>query len=196
MLTEHEDMSKRIHLIGDCLKVVIIRHAEVDFCWSKRCTSDMFDSDCRGYDSALIIGSMYKIPLIGYQRIYISELSRSRDTAEILFPDRDYLVSGLINEVPLKSSFDTEKKMPLWFWNTSGRIQWFMNSDRQIEGHRKTVERARQFVAMISKENTDCAVVTHGFFMHTLLREIKKAGFRTNKSSAVYKNGEYVIAEK
>jgi hypothetical protein len=49
---------------------------------------------------------------------------------------------------------------------------------------------------MISKENTDCAVVTHGFFMHTLLREIKKAGFRTNKSSAAYKNGEYVIAEK
>ena len=178
------------------MKVVIIRHAEVDFCWSKRCTSNMFDSDCRGYDSASIIGSMYKIPVIGYQRIYISELSRSRDTAEILFPNCDYIVSELINEVPLKSSFDTAKKMPLWFWNTSGRIQWFMNSDRQIEGHSKTRERARQFVAMISNENTDCAVVTHGFFMHTLLREIKKAGFRTSKSSAAYKNGEYVIAEK
>lgn len=178
------------------MKVVIIRHAEMDFCWSKRCTSNMFDSDCRGYDSASIIGSMYKIPVIGYQRIYISELSRSRDTAEILFPNCDYIVSKLINEVPLKSSFDTAKKMPLWFWNTSGRIQWFMNSDRQIEGHSKTVERARQFVAMISDEDADCAVVTHGFFMHTLLREIKKTGFRTNKSSATYKNGEYVIAEK
>ena len=97
------------------MKVVIIRHAEVDFCWSKRCTSNMFDSDCRGYDSASIIGSMYKIPVIGYQRIYISELSRSRDTAEILFPNCDYIVSELINEVPLKSSFDTAKKMPLWF---------------------------------------------------------------------------------
>ena len=174
------------------MKVVIIRHAEMDFCWSKRCTSNMFDSDCRGYDSASIIGSMYKIPVIGYQRIYI----RSRDTAEILFPNCDYIVSKLINEVPLKSSFDTAKKMPLWFWNTSGRIQWFMNSDRQIEGHSKTVERARQFVAMISDEDADCAVVTHGFFMHTLLRGIKKAGFRTNKSSATYKNGEYVIVEK
>ncbi len=57
------------------------------------------------------------------------------------------------------------------------------------------MERARKFVAMISEENTDCAVVTHGFFMHTLLREIKKAGYRTDKSSAAYKNGEYVIAE-
>lgn len=178
------------------MKVVIIRHAEVDLCWNRQSTSEVFDADCRRYDSASIKELMYKIPLIEYQRIYISELSRSRDTAEILFPNCDYIVSKLINEVPLKSSFDTAKKMPLWFWNTSGRIQWFMNSDRQIEGHSKTVERARQFVAMISDEDADCAVVTHGFFMHTLLREIKKAGFRTNKSSATYKNGEYVIVEK
>ncbi len=178
------------------MKAVIIRHAEVDFKWSRRCSSNVFDSDCSGYDSAMIKGESYRVPMIGYQRIYISELSRSRDTAKILFPDRDYLVTALINEVPLRSSFDTKKKMPLWLWNSSGRLQWFMNSARQIEGRNKTRERARQFVTMISNEDTDCAVVTHGFFMHILLREIKKAGFKTNKSSAAYRNGEYVIAEK
>ena len=83
-----------------------------------------------------------------------------------------------------------------WFWNIFGRFQWFMNSSRQIEGSNKTMERARRFATMIGNENTDCAVVTHGFFMHTLLHEIKKAGFRTNKSSAEYKNEEYVIVEK
>ncbi len=178
------------------MKIVIIRHAKVDFDWNGKSTSDMFDSDCIGYDGASIKEIKYKIPLIEYRRIYISELSRSRETAEILFPDRDYIVSGLINEVPLRSSFDTKKKMPLWLWNSSGRLQWFMNSARQIEGRNKTRERARQFVTMISNEDTDCAVVTHGFFMHILLREIKKAGFKTNKSSAAYRNGEYVIAEK
>ena len=178
------------------MKVVIIRHAEVDLSWNRRGTSDMFDSDCRRYDSASIKKIMYKIPLIEYQRIYISELSRSRDTAEKLFPDQDYVVSGLINEVPLRSSFYTKKKMPLWFWNSSGRLQWFINSARQIEGRKKTVERARQFVKIICNENKDSAVVTHGFFMNTLLSELKKAGFKTNKTSAAYKNGEYVIAEK
>ena len=49
---------------------------------------------------------------------------------------------------------------------------------------------------MICNENKNSAVVTHGFFMHTLLRELKKAGFKTDKSFAEYKNGEYVIAEK
>ena len=139
---------------------------------------------------------MYRVPQIGYQRIYISELSRSRDTAEKLFPAGDYMESGLINEVPLRASADIGKKMPLWFWNITGRLQWFINSKRQAEVRDQTRERARQFVAMINNDNSDCAVVTHGFFMHTLLHELKKAGFRTNMSSAEYKNGEYVIAEK
>ena len=175
---------------------MIIRHAEVDLCWNRQSTSEVFDADCRRYDSASIKELMYKIPLIEYQRIYISELSRSRDTAKRLFPDQEYIVSELINEVPLRSSFDTKKKVPLWFWNSSGRLQWFINSSRQFEGHKETVERARQFVTMICNENKDSAVVTHGFFMHTLLRELKKAGFKTDKSSAEYKNGEYVIAER
>ncbi len=178
------------------MKAVIIRHAEVDFKWSRRCSSNVFDSDCSGYDSAMIKGESYRVPMIGYQRIYISELSRSRDTAKILFPDRDYLVTALINEVPLRSSFDTKKKMPLWFWNISGRLQWFFNSPRQIEGRSSTKERARQFAAMVGDENMDCAVITHGFFMHTLLYEMKKAGFTVNGSSAEYKNGEYIIAQK
>ena len=48
---------------------------------------------------------------------------------------------------------------------------------------------------MISKENSDCVVVTHGFFMHTLIKEIKKAGFKTNNTSVKYSNGECVKAE-
>ena len=42
-------------------------------------------------------------------------------------------------------------------------------------------------------ENT---VITHGFFMHTLLHEMKKAGFKTNKSSIKYKNEDFIVAER
>ncbi len=178
------------------MRVVIIRHAEVDFCWSRRCTSEGFDSECSGYDSAPIKEISFQIPKIEYQRLFISELSRSLSTAGQLFPEKEYIESGLVNEVPLRSAFDTKKKFPLWFWNVNGRLQWFMNNRRQTEGRDQTRERARQFVTMMSNSNTDCAVITHGFFMHTLLSEMKKAGFRTDRSSVGYKNGEYVIAEK
>ncbi|MCR4739544.1 MAG: hypothetical protein K5886_04695 [Lachnospiraceae bacterium] len=103
--------------------------------------------------------------------------------------------SGLINEVPLKSSFDTKISMPLWFWNLTGRLQWLINIKRQAEGRRQTAERAKEFVELISKDDMDAAVVTHGFYMHTLLRVMKKAGFKTEESSVKFKNGEYVIAE-
>ena len=178
------------------MKAVIIRHAEVNFCWSRRCTSERFDSECRKYDHAPIRNVTYRIPQLVYQRIYVSELSRSQDTAKLLFPDGTYFDSRLINEVPLKSGFDTQFNLPLWFWNLAGRLQWLINCPRQVEGNRQTKERAKEFIELVSKDNMDVAVVTHGFYMHILLREMKEAGFRMVNSSVKFKNGEYVIAEK
>ncbi len=177
------------------MKVVIIRHAEVNFNWSRRCRSEKFDSECGKYDHSPIKSVTYSIPQIAYRRIYVSELSRSRDTAEILFPGGTYYESGFINEVPLKSSFDTKMNMPLWFWNLTGRLQWYINCKRQVEGHRQTRKRAKEFIELIGKDGKDSAVVTHGFYMHTLLREMKKAGYRIENSSVKFKNGECVIAE-
>jgi broad specificity phosphatase PhoE len=137
----------------------------------------------------------YNILQAAYQKIYVSKLSRSQDTAKMLFPNGEYFESGLINEVPLKSSFDTKVNMPLWFWNLTGRLQWFVNSGRQVEGRRQTRDRAKEFVEMIGNDDMDVAVVTHGFYMHTLLQEMKKVGFRMRGSSVKFKNGEYVTAK-
>ncbi len=178
------------------MRVVIIRHAEVDFCWSRRCTSEMFDAECRKYDLSPIRNVTYSIPQIVYQKTYVSELSRSKDTAKLLFPSGEHLESPLINEVPLKSSFDTKMNMPLWFWNLTGRLQWFTNSIRQAETRRQTKKRAKEFAEFIRNDDMDIAVVTHGFYMHTLLQEMKKVGFRMTGSSVKFKNGEYVIAVK
>ena len=178
------------------MRVVIIRHAEVDFCWSRRCASELFDSECRKYDLFPIKNVSYKIPKNVYRKIYVSEYSRSQDTAKKLFPNGEYFESGLINEVPLKSSFYTKVNMPLWFWNLTGRLQWFVNSGKQVEGRRQTRERAKEFVEMIGNDDMDVAVVTHGFFMHTLLKEMKKVGFKMTGASVKFKNGEYVIVTK
>lgn len=178
------------------MKVVIIRHAEVDLVWSKRSTSEEFDAECRMYDEAAIKKNDYEIPQMEFQKIYISALPRTRATAELLFPERKFTVTKLINEVPLGSSFDTKKKMPLWVWNVSGRLQWFLNSSRQAERKSETRKRARRFIRTLIKENVDCAIVTHGFFMHTLIKEMKKCGFKVDNNHSKFKNGECVIATK
>ena len=178
------------------MNIVIIRHGKVKYTWKKWYTAEEFDQACSDYDNSPIEEEKYSIPDTEYGNIIISGLSRTYDTAKNLQVKGKFKSTDLINEVPLKSSLNTKAKLPLWFWNISGRVQWFFNSSRQVEGRRQTRRRARRFAKILSKGNRDCLVVTHGFFMHTLLRELKKAGFEIGKTHSKYKNGEFVVAEK
>lgn len=83
----------------------------------------------------------------------------------------------MYDEVPLCASVSSDKKLPLIFWNVSGRLQWFFNIRLQKECRKETVHRARLFVEMIAEKKETCIVVTHGFFMHTLLTQMKKQAF-------------------
>lgn len=71
-----------------------------------------------------------------------------------------------------------------------------MSSRKQSETRAETSIRAMRFVRLLIERNEDCAVVTHGFFMQLLLMAMKKQGFRVNRRSLVFDNGEYVIAER
>lgn len=177
-------------------KVFVIRHAKVDFHWRNWCDSKEFDSDCREYDRSPLANDGYDIPDLADGKIYISSLLRSRDTAKMLFGEKGFIVSGLIDEVPLRSGIDTKIKFPHWLWMAIGRIQWYMNSVRQPESRNRSRERAKRFVETISNDDIDCTVVTHGFFMHTLISELRNEGFRISKTHTKYRNGECVVAER
>ena len=84
----------------------------------------------------------------------------------------------------------------MWIWNITGRVQWFLNSNRQAESRKETEARASKFVELLNNDDCESVVVTHGFYMHTLVKEMQKAGFRISKSMRNYKNGDYVVAEK
>ena len=68
-----------------------------------------------------------------------------------------------------------------------------VNSKRQPESRLQTVKRADRFTLDIVERNEDCVVVTHGFFMHTLISVMKRRGFKCDKTIAHYKNGEAII---
>ena len=178
------------------MKVVVIRHGTVDYTWSRWCTSEEFDKECIAYDKAPIKHAVYNLPSIGSDNVFISSLPRSRDTAIDIFDNDKLRQTEWVDEVPLKSSFDTKIKLPLWFWNLSGRMQWFINSSRQIEGRFSTQARARKMADLLCREGADGVIVTHGFFMHTLLHEMKRTGFMISNSHTSYQNGEYVIVKR
>ena len=177
------------------MKIVLIRHAKVDFDWRKWCSARQFDQDCEGYDEAPVLPGSYDLPKEEINQIYVSSLQRTKDTARQIFGDKETTSLELIDEVPLSASINLRNKMPLSFWNVTGRLQWWLNSGKQKEGRKQTFLRAALFVDMLVARNEDCAVVTHGFFMHTLLSALKRQGFHIGETSIHYGNGQCIVAE-
>ena len=178
------------------MKVIIMRHSKVKYIWKKWYTSDEFDKACKEYDRSFVEHTEQDFPYFNHKNIYISTLSRSRETAISIFGQTHLRQTELIDEVPLRSAFDSKIRLPLWFWNLAGRIQWFFNIERQIEGRFNTKKRAKSFVNILCRDGEDAIVITHGFFMHTLLNAFKDKGFRYDKSNVHYKTGSYVVVEK
>ncbi|SFV05009.1 histidine phosphatase family protein [Butyrivibrio sp. INlla21] len=175
------------------MKVVIIRHGVVDYKMSRRCNSEEFDQDVKRYDEAPILPMEYHVPTGDYKSYYVSSLSRTLATARDIFGDKEYISTELLDEVPLSSSIKTNKRLPLAFWKISSRLQWLFNSKRPKEGKKDTVIRANKFIDDLIEKNEDCAVVSRGFFMITLLSEMKKRGFAVEGKNAGFTNGECVI---
>lgn len=178
------------------MRVIVIRHGKVDFQWKKWSTSEQFNKDCQMYDESPIFPLLSDVIRINYEDIYISNLQRSRDTAKQLFGERDFIPTKLLDEVPLCAGVISNKKLPLIFWNISARLQWFFNIHSQKECREETVYRAEQFIEMIAEKKNDCIIITHGFFMHTLLSQMKKHAFKISHTRLSYSNGEFVIAER
>ena len=178
------------------MRAIIIRHGKVDFKWRKWSTSEQFDMDCGEYDKASVKPLFVEIPKNISKRIYISSLSRSRETAIQIFGEQDFIVTKLIDEVPLHSSIVSKVKLPLLFWNISGRLQWLFNNHCQKECRKDTIFRAEQFIKTLLHNEEDCTIITHGFFMHILINRLKKNGFCISNVKLQYFNGEYIIAER
>ena len=176
--------------------VSVIRHAKVDHKWKRRMTSAEYDKGCADYDAAPVLPVTVELPETSFQTIYVSGLPRTAATARQVFGDREMNVDTLINEVPARSGFDTNLRLPGAVWSMICRIQWIFGIRRQPETRAETKRRAKKFVSYLIEKNEDCAVFTHGFFMITFLREMEKQGFHLDHKKLNFSNGEVVVCEK
>ena len=176
--------------------VAVIRYAKVNMKWKFWLNSAEYNKGCSDYDAAPVLPVTVKLPQTEFRRIYVSALPRTTATARQVVGDRELHATPLINEVPDRAGFDTGLKLPMLLWSGISRVQWFTNMRRQPETRAETRQRASEFARHLLQQNEDCAVFTHGFFMITLLQEMKKQGFRVDHEHLHYANGEVVICEK
>ena len=178
------------------MQVALIRHAKVNMKWKFWLTSAEYDKGCAAYDAAPVLSVTVKLPQTDYRKIYVSALPRTTATARQVVGDTELHSTALINEVPDRAGFDTGLRLPMFLWSAISRVQWFTNMRRQPETRTETKHRATQFAQYLLEQNENCAVFTHGFFMITLLQEMKKQGFSVDHEHLHYANGEVVICEK
>jgi len=164
--------------------------------WQKLSTSRQFDMDCSKYDISPLYPIHKKIKGVTGTDIYISTLKRTRDTAEALFGNREFIETKLLDEVPLKAFRDSRIPLPLWVWNVIGRLQWAMGNSRQPEGRKDSQKRARLLIEELVGKNRDCVLVSHGFFMRTLVKELERYGFQIKKQKMRFDNLDFVLAQR
>ena len=159
------------------MKIILIRHAAPDFVWEKNYTSAGFAEACAAYDAAGIKDFAPDPFDVTGKAVYVSTLRRAKETASLLFPGADLQETDLLNEVPLSPSGESSTPRALSYWQSKGRLQWFLNDPRQKEGRKETIRRAEAAIDLIEKETKDVVLVSHGFFLTILLKRLRKRGY-------------------
>lgn len=167
------------------MKITIIRHAKVDFHFPYGFKPEGQIAAADQYDSAPIIkAGAYSIRTVA--PVFVSKLRRSRDSALLIFGDREFIESDLFNEVPLLPFTNKNIWFPDFVWDIGGRLSWFFYGENQPELKPETRKRADKAIDLLEKAELtgvkECYLVSHAFFMHTLFRQLRKRGYSSNSS--------------
>lgn len=131
-----------------------------------------------GYDIYPVKPNKITIDSSEWDICYASTLSRAKTTAETIY-DGQIIITPLIVEVPLVAFIKTNTRLHYMIWQIIGRIAWLFSSKSQPEVKPQTLSRINQFIEMIENSgHQNILIVSHGFFMKILFKELKRHGFK------------------
>jgi broad specificity phosphatase PhoE len=111
---------------------------------------------------------------------YCSDLKRTKITAHTLYKDT-IQTQPLLREVPY-AVFPFPVPMPLVIWKVLARIGWWANMKFQVEveTHAESLTRAKSIISSLVEKHPEenILIVSHGFFMQYLNKELHKIGFK------------------
>ncbi len=154
-----------------------MRHFRVkDTCSKKLFSSSEIDAWVDLYDTYDLEACAVDLPEV--EKVFISTLSRSERTATYLGMT-EYEKSSLFNEVEAKAFVDTKYRFPKLGWLIAGRILWSLGLVKRSESKIRTHKRAKEAAdSMIEAKESSIMIVSHGFFMLLLARQLQKRGFK------------------
>ncbi|MCK4837143.1 MAG: histidine phosphatase family protein [Candidatus Aminicenantes bacterium] len=169
----------------------------MNFNFKKWSDSETFNQNMKSYNNASVNPPSHTFNTKEWDACFTSTMKRAVDTAKIIY-NQKITGTDLLREVTLKAGFSTKIKIPVFLWAVIGRFQWYFNSKSQPETKNMSYRRARTFFSgycFSDKNHHKLLIITHGFFMLSLRRELLKLGFNGPRLLHV-KNGKLYQFEK
>ncbi|MBS4535717.1 histidine phosphatase family protein [Clostridium sp. D2Q-14] len=126
---------------------------------------------------------------------YSSSLSRAVKTAESIF-EEEIIKKEILREVPIASMIRKNILLPHKIWLILGRLAYLFSHKSQPESIDETKVRVKNFISeIVSLEESNILIVSHGFVMKFLQKELIRNGFKGEKFNRA-KNGQIYLFEK
>ncbi|MDB5050816.1 MAG: putative phosphoglycerate mutase family protein [Fibrobacteres bacterium] len=161
------------------MKLGIVRHFQIPHDRMQMVDGPGFDEWAVWYDTTEVHAK--EVPAAGqeWDHCLCSDLPRAMFTAKTIFKG-NIEVTPLLREVPFTSFLPRRLTLPLLLWQATSRLGWYLDHASQRENRTQTKRRIAEFVAKLKADHRDrnVLIVTHGFFMQWLEKELVLAGFR------------------
>ncbi|MDP2335277.1 MAG: histidine phosphatase family protein [Bacteroidota bacterium] len=156
------------------MKIILIRHFEVNYRWKMFYNSVGYEMACKEYDQSGVVQSGIRINT--EFRIITSTMIRSIETARLIFGKEPDSSDDSICEVPIKP-FITTMIFPKIIWDVMGRIQWRLGVKKQPETYLESIRRVNEFIDKLVLQDQNCIVVCHGWIIKLMIKHLKLVGF-------------------
>lgn len=164
------------------MRIGLLRHFEVDCSHTYMLSGGEFQEWVRQYDSSPIKVTAMPETKYNWEKCYCSDLPRAIKTAQHVYQGI-VIKTALIREVPIAPVFILRMDLPHIFWLIAGRIAWWLSHSSQPETVKQTRDRVRRFVSELMLEpEKSILVVTHGFLMPLIQKELNNNGFIGERS--------------
>jgi len=180
------------------MKIGLVRHFEVE-CQlpglGRWMTPGQFQQWLHEYEMSDIKDGEIEPSGIMWDKCYSSDLPRAFKTAQKIY-DGQIIETKALRELVICPPTDRNIKLPVLLWLLLGRMAWMFSHKSQLETKPFFKERVKSIVQeIILKEDKDILIVSHGFLMIFLRKELIKRGFRGPNFKRP-SNGKIYVFEK
>ncbi len=161
------------------MNIGLARHFQIPHAKATWMNGSAFEKWSEWYDETEVHAR--DIPKAGktWSKCYCSNLPRAKFTSQWLF-EGEIEFTPILREVPYTNFLPRPIPFPLFMWTSMSRLSWYINHPWQNENRSATEKRVREFVDSILLKHgnaEEILVVSHGFLMQYLQRELHRRGF-------------------